>query len=166
MPQKRPSSEEIIKEMRNNALFVTPIDIGLRDFPSDSSFGLLMEATLPKASYTLVCFFDGTTSLYLSNGGGSIGFGQHDNVNIKARLLVKESNAFIRQLDKTGNYDYPVVGKVKFFIRTPSGNHISPDIDETSLRKKNDPLFPLYFKAQEVITEIRVTEEKLKQQNK
>ena len=49
-------------------------------FTASRYHGGLMETGYPRAVATLVVVADGSTSLYLSNGGGTIGAGQHARV--------------------------------------------------------------------------------------
>jgi hypothetical protein len=62
---------ETVGDLRQNALTVTPEDLGLAPTTERPDvWDVLMETGYPDAVATLVCLADGTTSMYFSNGAG------------------------------------------------------------------------------------------------
>ena len=74
--------------LRSLALSVDPTKLGFRPSAElPDVFGVVADLEL-QGTATLVCFLDGTTSLYYSSGGGAIGLGQHESI-------ARESLAFL-----------------------------------------------------------------------
>jgi len=67
---------EVYRDMRNLVFSLSPERIGLAK-DTEEPIAILMETGYPEAVASLVCIADGTTSLYLSSGGGVIGAGEH-----------------------------------------------------------------------------------------
>src|SRR5687767_10439095 len=72
-PSQR-NAESAVLGLRNQALQGTPTAFGL-EAPSSPTqpWGVLMETGFPEGWYSLVALSDGSASIYLSSGGGSIG---------------------------------------------------------------------------------------------
>jgi hypothetical protein len=117
-------------------------------------FGVLMETGYESAVATLSCFFEGATSLYFSGGGGVIGCGKHDSVKAANKTLISIANKVAPHLALTTEYPLPSVGRVRFYLRTPSGTRAA-EAPEADLREKRSALWPLYYAGQLVITRIR-----------
>jgi hypothetical protein len=96
----------------------------------------------------------GDASIYLSTGGGIIGGIGHENVSRAAIAFTREAGKHFSQLKPASEFPYPAAGHVKFYVKTPSGVY-SADRIEQSLGEKQDPLWPLFYAGQNVITELR-----------
>lgn len=108
---------------------------------------------------TMICFIDGTISLYFSNGGGIIGAGKHDAVN-KAVLTFLE-NCFqalpitkiaesIDALPKENHHTFYLLNRAGIF---------SIDIDLKDSHKSKEAQL-LYSQSQMVLNEIRKVSKK------
>jgi hypothetical protein len=70
------SGEEVYQGLRTRILDLDPASAGLAQGPQHQVvWGALMETGYLRGTATLVTLADGTTSLYLSTGGGIIGGG-------------------------------------------------------------------------------------------
>ena len=117
-------------------------------------FGVLMEIGYEKAVATLACFADGTTSLYYSTGGGVIGCGEHDTVAAAAKSLVALANVYLQLFAPTTTFPLPPAGSVRFYLRTVDGT-LTVERSEKRVTVQGDPLFPLFYAANVVITAVR-----------
>ena len=82
-------SGAIYLDLRAMVLGARPDEIGLAPTPERPRvWGVLMETGYPKGVATLVTLADGTTSLYLSTGGGTIGGGAHEAVASASRRFL------------------------------------------------------------------------------
>lgn len=117
-----------------------------------------MELGLSEATATIVAIADGTVSMYLSNGGGVLGAGEHAAVRGAAdqfRTVVAENRNLLEQ---TGVFLPPSVGEVRFHARV-GDDRLTGSAPESALRTGRHPLAPLYAAGQDVLTEIRLTTE-------
>jgi len=148
---------DIYRGLRNNILSVDPRQLGLTPTPQNSVWGLLMETGYPEAVATLVVIADGTVSLYFSNGGGIIGAGQHETVAESARALLASAPGFLGQMGKTADFPLPKPGDTRFSVLTFDG-FFTAEAPEERLGDGGLPLSPLFYRAQDVITQIRLSE--------
>jgi hypothetical protein len=121
-------------------------------------WAVLMETGYPRGVATLVALADGTTSLYLSSGGGMIGAGGHPHV---AAATLRLLGAVEQQLDRmpaTLDTDLPEAGRVALRALTYEGQHVV-EADEADLGYGRHPLSPVFHAAHDVITELRLIDE-------
>lgn len=145
---------ETYKHLRSQALNLTAAQVHV----SDSIFGVLMETRYPEAVVTLVALADGTASLYFSNGGGMIGAGQHERPAVAARSLVAFATHNLDHLMSTVDYPLPDPGHTRFYVLT-SNAVLMADAPENDFGENRHVLSPLFYSAQELITEIRTSDE-------
>lgn len=150
---------EIYLNLRQQALTVDPAAIGFQPSEANPLRGLLMETGYPEAVATLVVIADGTVSMYFSNGGGIIGAGQHEEVRRAGLDLLAAAPAFLAFMEPTREYPLPVKGRVRFYLLAKDGA-FTAEAGEKVLGGGRVPLSPLFFKAHEVITQVRLAEEK------
>ena len=121
-----------------------------------------METGYPEAVATLVGLADGTTSMYFSNGGGMIGAGQHPQVAASDEALARVGRR--RSLDDLpetpGDVQLPDEGDdpVRGGDREPAAAPRERPEDE--LGGGGHPLSPLFYAGHDVITAIRVVDER------
>jgi hypothetical protein len=116
-----------------------------------------METGYERAVATLVGVVDGTASLYFSNGGGIIGAGTHAAVAEAGRRWLDAGRTFLPMLRETSDPPLPAVGMTQFVAVTPSGL-LSATAAEDDLGNRRHELSPFFFAAQDVITQIRLTQ--------
>ena len=76
-----PGFSSIYVEMRAMAFSITPEMVGIDPGSSDQTLALVVDWRLSEGEQaTIVCMADGGMSVYLSNGGGAIGGGGHEDV--------------------------------------------------------------------------------------
>ena len=142
-------------KLRALALSRAPEELKFAPAPSSPNvFCVLMETGMKGAVFTMVCFFDGATSLYFSSGGGVIGCGEHVTVAAAAKSLIAFANKCADRCAPTAEFPLPALGMVRFYLRTPSGT-VTYSAAEKDLGEKRDPLWPLFFMGHAVITRIR-----------
>lgn len=142
--------------LRQQALALTPAELG--DAYADAPvLALLLETGYEQAVATLVGVVDGTSSLYFSNGGGIIGAGSHASVADANRRWLEAARTFLPALEEVLDPPPPPVEMTQFVAVTPSGlrGAIAPEDD---LGNRRHELSPFFFAAQDVITQIRLTQ--------
>ena len=104
---------------------------------------------------TLVAFADGTTSLYLTSGGGILGAGSHENVREAAARFRALAADRADQFSTTADFDPPASGKTRFFIITGTKTLATQAQRNGQLLNQYIVLKPLAEAAQATISEIR-----------
>ena len=122
-------------------------------------WAVLMETGHDGAAVTVVAIAEGTASLYFSNGGGMIGLGEHANVRPACLSMVAESKKYIKKMKKTKSFPLPKKGETIFYVVTQDGTY-TYKAKEDDLGNKRDELFPFFYKGQELITQMRIADEK------
>jgi len=147
--------------LRRMVLATSPRELGLTPTKEHPRvWGLLMETGYPEAAATLVALLDGTVSLYVSNGGGIIGVGEHGSVRRAAIKFIGAAEPYVEEFQTTNEYPLPKVGRVKFYILTYSGV-LTGEFDENLLGEDKHKLSKLFYAGHDVITAIREVEERL-----
>jgi hypothetical protein len=146
----------VYDDLRRQVLGLTPAELG--EASADAPvLALLMETGYEKAVATLVAVVDGTTSLYFSNGGGIIGAGTHAAVAEASRRWLGLGATYLHSLAEITEPPLPEIGVTQFVAVTPDGlrSAAAPEVD---LGNRRHELSPCFFAAQEVITQIRLTQ--------
>jgi hypothetical protein len=144
---------EIYAGRRQQALRLTPDQLGDGGVADALILALLMETGYPEAVATLVVVVDGTASLYFSNGGGLIGVGTHATVAEASRRWLEMGQQFLPQLPVIADPPLPSEGLTQFVAVTWKGLRgvVTP---EEKLGEDRHPLSPLVYAAQDVIAQI------------
>jgi len=101
---------------RDLSQMAPPVDDRRGDGPE--VYGAAMEGGLEGGSYLVFGLRDGSASLYLSTGGGSIGGQGRPHINAAARAFVATATAFAEQLPRSTSFPLPSVGRGKFAMRS------------------------------------------------
>ena len=145
--------------LRRLVLSTSPADLGLTvDADPERVYGVLMETGYDAAVVTVVSLLDGTTSMYVSTGGGTIGAGEHGPVAEATRAFVALAQVFVGQTEPTTDFDLPGVGRVRFHALTVGGGRTAEAAEE-DLGRGRHPLSPLLHAGQDVVTQIRLLSE-------
>ena len=145
--------------LRRLVLSTSPADLGLTvDADPERVFGVLMETGYEPAVVTIVSLIDGTTSMYVSTGGGTIGAGEQEPVAEATRAFVAMAQVFVGQTAPTETFDLPELGRVRFQLLTVGGGRTA-EAGEDDLGFGRHPLSPLFHAGQDVITEIQLISE-------
>ncbi len=94
--------------LRQQALSVKPEQLGVTLDNNEQVYAAVVDLPVTHATVTLACFFDGTVSLYYSNGGGMLGAGQkHEEVRKAGMSFLFSAGQTLKFLEKTDNLDLP-----------------------------------------------------------
>ncbi len=162
MNSAAPEPAESYLHLRQLILNLNPSEAGLA--PTELAprvWGVLMETGYDVGTVTLVSLADGTTSLYFSTGGGMIGSSDYNPVALASQALVEEAEKHVSNIAPTTDYPLPGVGQVRFYLLTYQGIHMV-DSAENDLASGSHPLEPLYQRAQETLTQLRLLSDKKK----
>jgi hypothetical protein len=76
--------------------------------PDAPAWGVLMETGYGEVTVTLRALGDGTTSLYLSNGGGILGGNQHEALRTAGRAFIDQANRSLAHLEPWMYFPFPL----------------------------------------------------------
>jgi ankyrin repeat protein len=141
--------------LRDQALSTRRADVEIPEPPRDAPvWGVLMETGYEGATATLLALADGTTSLYISSGGGVIGGESHDSVRESNATMLRSANQFRTQMKPTSNFPLPSVGHVVFYALTDAGVLMAA-AGKDDLGENRHTLSPLFYAGHEVISALR-----------
>jgi hypothetical protein len=147
---------EVYESLRNQALHLTPDQLG-DAFAEAPILALLMETGYPEAVATLVGVADGTSSLYFSNGGGVIGAGTHAAVAAANSRWLETGVTLLPRLSVITDPPLPGKGITQFVAVTPQGLRGAVALED-ELGEGRHELSPFFYAAQDVITQIRLSQ--------
>ncbi len=145
--------------LREQALKVTAEQLGIQSTDSRKLLGVLMESGYKEGVITLITMTDGTVSLYFSNGGGIIGVGQHEEPRKVCESFLSFAPDYIKMASLTTDFPLPKKEFTRFYFITSDGIYTIEE-KESNLGENKSALSPLFYKAQEVITQARIASEK------
>ena len=153
------SSGEAYSTLRHQALSIQRTEVGLPAPPPEApAWGILMETGYPEATATLLALLDGTTSLYLSSGGGIIGGHAHESVRQANAGLLQTANHYYQHLKPSESFPVPAEGHTLFYVLTDSGV-LSGGGLEDDLGHGRHPLSSLFHAGHRVLTQLRLISE-------
>jgi len=154
------ANPEIYPEMRNLVLHGSRAAFGLTgSFAKDQPWGVLMETGYPEGSATLVAMADGSASIYLSSGGGTIGGIANETIRKAAKQMVQIASQFQPQVKQTTAFPLPEKGETIFYLLTDGGVFFARAVEE-QLGENRHPLSRLFHAGHSVISEIRPIDER------
>ncbi|AWA31097.1 hypothetical protein HYN48_13925 [Flavobacterium magnum] len=156
-PRVHTTKENTFPELRQLAFSVTPEKLGLT-LPNDqvSVYGVIMDWEMDGAIATTISYVTGDASLYLSSGGGVIGGGQHENVNIASKQFTNLAKTFLDQATKTTQTSLPGKNEVQFFLLTNKGMYVGKDI-MPNFENNSSKWMKLFEEGNKLLSELRRT---------
>jgi hypothetical protein len=122
----------------------------------DEVVGVAMEMVMPSGTALVFGLRDGSASIYLSSGGGSLGGQGRPPIDAAARRLVETARGLVAKLPRVVEHPLPAAGRIRLSIFTPAGVHAA-EAAESELVGGNE-LLPLFRGAHEIITGFRLVE--------
>ena len=150
--------DEAYLGLRSQVLGLTVDGLGLIAGPAPAVIAVLMETGYPGAVALLVGVVDGSTSLYLSNGGGVFRAGEHAHVADATGHWLRACGEELARLAPVAEPLPPEVGVTQFVAVTPGGL-LAATAPEAELGAGQHVLSPLFYAGQAVLTQIRLLDE-------
>jgi len=120
---------------------------------------LVMDWGYEGAVVTVVSFVTGDASLYLSSGAVIIGGITHKSVSESAKKLIDFSQQYLAKAEKTKETPIPPFNKIYFYFLTNNGI-FKAQTEMKSIEDETSELHGLFSECNDVITEIRLLEER------
>lgn len=121
-------------------------------------YGVAMEGGLTGGSYLVYGLRDGSASLYLSSGGGSLGGQGRPFINSAARAFVATAARVASTLPIVTEFPLPPAERVRFSIFTAAGIRAA-EVDQRELMSGKSALEPLFRAGHEIITGFRMVQQ-------
>jgi Ankyrin repeats (3 copies) len=147
---------EVFEGLRAGVLGLEPASVGLA--PSSEHpwlWGVVMDMDVGGETATLASLVDGTTSMYLSTGGGTIGAGAHRDVADATDRLIRVAERHLGLFDLAEDLSLPGTGQVRITALGYSDRRSVVAV-EVELGEQRHPLSPVFHAAHAVISEIRL----------
>ena len=145
-------------DLREGILGLDPASVGISPTPeSPNVWGLVMDWNLDEAVATIVSLVDGTTSLYLSTGGGSIGAGEHPAPAAASIAAIRLAERMLDEFASVADSAIPVRGRTALTVLTFRGLRRFED-DNAAFENDSSTVSPVANAMQDVIHEIRQVE--------
>lgn len=155
---------DVYDKLRNQIFALKPEQIGLTPEKLPAGlWGVVIELGYDNGVGTLLALADGTVSLYFSGGGGSIGHGAHPGPQKTAILLLQCAPRFRELCQPATDHPLPHKGSARFYLFTFEGI-VTAEAEMKELETRQHPLSALYLLGHNLISEIRMVDEKLKAQ--
>jgi len=126
--------------------------------PDAPAWGVLMETGHGEVTVTLRAFGDGTTSLYLSNGGGILGGNQHEVLRSATGRLIDQANHSLAHLEPCDAFPIPAPEHTVFYVLTDAGV-LTGGALQNDLGYGRHPLSTLFQAGHDVISQLRLISE-------
>jgi hypothetical protein len=152
------SADGATASLRAMILRTPPDELGFAPGEDTQLYGVLMETGYDSAIATIVSLADGTTSMYFSSGGGTIGAGEHESVANATRAFVSAAGDFLSYAEPTTDFPSPGIGEVRFQFLTFGGGFTAA-APEDDLGNQRHALAALFYAGQDVISQIRLVQE-------
>lgn len=88
--------DEAYLGLREQAFLITPQDIGVYLENNEQVFAAVVDIPINGRIVTMFCSFDGTVSLYYSNGKCDIGLGEKENIRKAAMSFLVSSSQCLK----------------------------------------------------------------------
>jgi hypothetical protein len=159
-PQQNADPADAMRQLRLKMLTTNPTDFGIQvtaEFPK--VYGALAEFLIGDNTVTVVSLCDGNASLYTTSTFGVIGGQAHETVRTAATAFVNAAQPYHDAAIATTEFPYPESGRVRFYLLTFSGVRVI-DTDLASIEAGSNQYGGLFEKANNVLTELRMTTQK------
>ena len=113
---------EVYLQLRDAITRISPVEHGLAPTAElPRTWGVLVDVGLPAGPVTVVAIADGTTSLYLGNGGATVGVGELPPIRTLAAALLRAVEAAVPILPPGWELPVPPPGWLQVVALTYRG---------------------------------------------
>jgi hypothetical protein len=117
-----PGPASLYLQLRDAITRVSPVEHGLAPTAElPHVWGVLVDVGLPDGPVTVVAIADGTTSLYLGNGGATVGVGELPHIRALAATLLRAVDAAVPNLPPGWETPVPPTGWLQVVALTYQG---------------------------------------------
>jgi hypothetical protein len=152
-------NSDMYNGLRQRVLDLDPAEIGFAPTAElPDVYGLVLDLGFGDDVATLVTMLDGTTSLYVSSGGGMIGAGQYPQVVAVSQAALRVAQRHLADVPPSTDTSLPGEGRVAIRVLTYGGRRAA-EASDSDLTSGTHPLSPVFDAAHDVITQLRLLDE-------
>lgn len=141
--------------LRQLAFDVKPEDIGVTLDNNEQVYAAVVDLSLTGGIVTLVCFIDGTVSLYYQNGGGMLGLGQeYEEVKKAGMSFLYSSGQALQYLKEAQNFSLPGNNIINVYLKVKESTY-KAEIDMSDIRSQEKHIQFIDFLIQKTLNQIR-----------
>jgi hypothetical protein len=153
--EETPESPNPYASLRDAALALTPDQLGIAPLPAAVQvYGIVMDWNVGNGIATLTAYHSGDASIYLSNGGGWVGGGEHPTVQKTVELFLQQGQNYPSEAQLTQSTPLPDTNGVFFYLLTPNGLQLGKT-DLPAMEAGTSPWLPLFNAANLVVDAIQ-----------
>ncbi len=141
---------DMYRSLRGRLFMTDPASLGLTADGDECFWGLIVDIGMEDGIVTLVVLRDGTISVYLSSGGGSIGLGQYDEMHGKADAVLTLAELFDLEGPDADKEAYPSDGSTTFTFLGFKGVR-AVEVEDADLEDAQHPLHALFNAVHDLI---------------
>jgi hypothetical protein len=142
-------------ELRSAALEVTGAILGSTPPEHPDVLGAVIDIPGEGGMASVVALGDGTTSMYTSTGGGTIGAGAHEAVATATHALLAKLQSLIEMFPPDDRMDLPTADLVQITVMTPTERRRASVPVAAFWGQEPSTVFELIAAIQDVISAIR-----------
>lgn len=117
--------------------------------------GVVVDVPRSGGFATIVALADGTTSMYTSTGGGTIGAGTHAHVAAATAKLLAQVQLNLGFFSAPDDRGLPAASAVRLHVLTPAGNRHADVPEDAFWGRQDHALIPVIAGVQDVISALR-----------
>jgi len=145
--------------LRNMALGMDSKTLGLTEMKNDNEvYGIITDLEMSGFTVTITAFKTGDTSVYLSNGAGFIGAGQHESVSKITKKFVKQGNEYISKGKLSEDVSLPQKDNAVFYLLTNKGR-VRIEEKISKMESMSSDYSELFIQLNEVMNQVRLKSE-------
>jgi hypothetical protein len=157
--RKRPGDESATpyEGLRRNAIAAVEMGLSAPGATHPDVSGLVADVPASGGFVTIVALNDGTTSMYTSTGGGTIGAGAQPQVAAASSSLLVSVQEHLTAFDRGDDGGFPPAGQVRLHVLTPAGGRYADISEDCFWGRAPHDLLPVIAGVQGVIGALRQT---------
>jgi len=148
----------IYTDLRGAIIKLDPGSVGIQPTPdAPNAWGVVMDWSVDRGVATIISLIDGTTSMYLSSGGGSIGAGGHEKAAVASIGAIRIAEGMIDAFLPVTDAPLPGPDRTALTVLTFGGLRRIEEAN-TAFAQGTSLYMPLANAMQEVVSAIRLAE--------
>jgi hypothetical protein len=149
-------------DLRARLISSSPADFKLKPTSElPRVWAALMEIGVPKGAASIVAVADGSASMYTSVGGGLIGAGEHPSSREAAMRFLRTVESLLELMPVASDLALPQPGEYALVALTHDGTRWRVAAAEKNVQDETHPLFAAFDAGQDLITAMRLLQERL-----
>lgn len=159
IPHKKPTEENETRRDLRQLIFSLSNSEESKKLSENDLIAVIQDMTFENGEgSTLVTVNDGTTSIYLSNGGGVVGLGEHPEIKKETLNFISFAKNYLYLATETKNFSLPQNEGFIFYFVMPGKVLATKEVALRDLNASDGhPLLSLFIQSQGILSAIANT---------